>query len=33
VPSGERRYLKGLREITAFIALYRRGMGVKLDVG
>jgi len=33
VPSGEWRYLKGLHEITAFIALYLRGMGVKLDMG
>lgn len=33
VPSGERSYLKDLHEITAFNALYLRGMGVKLDMG
>lgn len=31
VPSGERRYLKDLGDITAFIAPYLEGMGVKLE--
>jgi hypothetical protein len=30
VPSGERRYLKNLDGITAFIASYLKEMGVKL---
>jgi hypothetical protein len=32
VPSGERRYLKDLDEIVAFIAPYLEGMGVKFDL-
>ena len=30
VPSGERRYLKNLDDIVAFIAPYLEGMGLKL---
>jgi hypothetical protein len=30
VPSGERRYVRDMDEITAFIAPYLEGMGVKL---
>jgi len=30
VPSGERRYLKDLDDITAFIASYLKGMGIEL---
>jgi len=33
VPTGERRYLKGLDEITAFIAPYLEEMGVKFEMG
>jgi hypothetical protein len=33
VASGERRYLKNLEEITAFIAPYLARMGVKLKGG
>jgi hypothetical protein len=29
VPSGERRYVENLSEITAFIVLYLENMGVK----
>ena len=32
VPSGERRCLKNLDDITAFIAPYLERMGVKLDL-
>jgi hypothetical protein len=32
VPSGERRYLKALDDITAFIAPYLEKMGVKLGL-
>lgn len=32
VPGGERRYLKSLREILAFIVPYLSSMGVRLDV-
>lgn len=31
VPSSERRYVKDVDEITAFIACYLHDMGVKLD--
>lgn len=31
VPSGKRRYLKGLSEILAFIVPYLVSMGVRLD--
>jgi hypothetical protein len=31
VPSGKRRYLKDLKAVTAFIAPYLEGMGVRLD--
>lgn len=31
VPSGERRYLKELDDITAFVAPYLEGMGVRLE--
>jgi hypothetical protein len=31
VPGGERRYLKNLGEIVAFIAPYLESMGVRLD--
>lgn len=31
VPTGERRYLKGLDDITKFVAPYLAGMGVRLD--
>jgi hypothetical protein len=33
VPSGERRYLKSLDEIAAFVAPYLEEMGVGLDTG
>ena len=33
VPSGERRYLKSLDEIAAFIAPYLEEIGVRLDTG
>jgi len=32
VPSGERRYLRDLDDITAFVASYLDGMGVKFGV-
>jgi hypothetical protein len=32
VPDGKRRYLQDLHEITAFIAPYLQGMGVKFDM-
>jgi hypothetical protein len=32
VPSGERRYVQDLDEITAFIALYLERMGVKVNL-
>lgn len=32
VPSEERRYLQDLDDITAFIAFYLKGMGVKMDL-
>ena len=32
VPSGRRRYLKGLDDITAFIVPYLSQMGVKLGI-
>jgi hypothetical protein len=31
VPSGERRYLKDLREMTAFVGTYLEDLGVELD--
>jgi hypothetical protein len=31
-PDGERRYLKNLAEITAFIAPYLKGMGVQFEI-
>ena len=33
VPSGERRYLKDLDDITSFIAPYLEKMGVELESG
>lgn len=32
VPGGERRYLKDLDEIAAFIATYLEGMGIELGM-
>ena len=33
VPSGEKRYLRDLDDITDFISPYLEGMGVKIGIG